>query len=129
MLDRFPAYWDAGNIHFARVIYLPIVNSTAKLANLQSGTVDMAERLQPTDADAVRADQHLRLLIYPWLGYQSINFNVAHGARANTPLGRDAPVLRTRDCPDPIGRRRVPRGARGRRARFRPKGRQERAAT
>jgi peptide/nickel transport system substrate-binding protein len=92
VLDRFPAYWDAGNIHFARVIYLPIVNSTAKLANLQSGTVDIAERIQPTDADAVRADPHLRLMIYPWLGYQSINFNVAHGARANTPLGRDARV-------------------------------------
>ena len=92
VLDRFPAYWDAGNIHFARVIYLPIVNSTAKLANLQSGTVDMAERIQPTDADAVRADPHLRLMIYPWLGYQSINFNVAHGARANTPIGRDARV-------------------------------------
>jgi peptide/nickel transport system substrate-binding protein len=92
VLDRFPAYWDAGNIHFARVVYLPIVNSTAKLANLQSGTVDLAERIQPTDADAVRADPHLRLMIYPWLGYQSINFNVAHGARANTPLGRDARV-------------------------------------
>jgi len=92
VLDRFGAYWDAANIHFARVVYLPIVNSTAKLANLQSGTVEMAERIQPTDADAVRADAHLRLLIYPWLGYQSINFNLAHGPRADTPIGRDARV-------------------------------------
>jgi peptide/nickel transport system substrate-binding protein len=92
VLDRFPGYWDAARIHFARVVFLPIVNSTAKLANLQSGTVDMAERILPTDADTVRADKQLRLLIYPWLGYQSINFNVAHGARANTPIGRDARV-------------------------------------
>jgi peptide/nickel transport system substrate-binding protein len=52
----------------------------------------MAERVLPTDAAAVRADPRLRLLIYPWLGYQSINFNLAHGPRANTPIGRDARV-------------------------------------
>lgn len=92
VLDRFPAYWNAANIHFNRVIYRPIVNSTAKLANLQSGAVDIAERILPTDADAVRADPRLRLLIYPWLGYQSIYFNLAHGPRANTPAGRDARV-------------------------------------
>ena len=92
VLDRFPAYWNAANIHFDRVIYRPIVNSTARLANLQSGAVDIAERILPTDADAVRADPRLNLLIYPWLGYQSINFNLAHGPRANTPAGRDARV-------------------------------------
>jgi peptide/nickel transport system substrate-binding protein len=92
VLDRFPAYWDAADINFARVVYLPIVNAAAKLASLQSGAVDMAERVLPTDAAAVRADPRLRLLIYPWLGYQSINFNLAHGPRANTPIGRDARV-------------------------------------
>ena len=91
-LDRFPGYWNAGEIHFARVIYRPIVDATAKLANLQSGAVDMAERILTTDADAVRANKALQLLAFPWLGYQSINLNVAHGPRANTPLGQDARV-------------------------------------
>ena len=43
VLTRFPAYWNAANIHLDRVIYLPIPNSTVRLANLQAGSAKAVE--------------------------------------------------------------------------------------
>ncbi|HEX3348882.1 MAG TPA: ABC transporter substrate-binding protein [Acetobacteraceae bacterium] len=92
VLDRFPGYWNAGAIHFARVIYQPIVDSSVRLANLEAGSVDMVEYILPTDANAVKSNPKLRLVLSNNLGYDSININVGHGARATMPFGRDARV-------------------------------------
>ena len=37
VLKRFPGYWNAANIHFDEVDYLPQPNSSVRLANLQAG--------------------------------------------------------------------------------------------
>ena len=42
-LERFPDYWDAKNIHFDKVVYQVLVDSSVRLANLKAGTVDLAE--------------------------------------------------------------------------------------
>ena len=42
-LERFPQYWDAKDIHFDKVIYQVIVDSSARLANLKASAVDLAE--------------------------------------------------------------------------------------
>src|SRR3954468_11906993 len=34
ILERYPGYWNKGQINFERVMYLPIVDSTVRLANL-----------------------------------------------------------------------------------------------
>ena len=94
VLDRFPQYWNAAAIHFARVIYQPIVSSSVRLANLQAGAIDLSEQIVPTDVDAVRADKRLRLVQSPALGYNSINLNVNHGPAADTPFGHDARIRR-----------------------------------
>jgi len=41
VFERFPNYWNKDAIHFDRVVYLPIVDSTARLASLQSGQFDV----------------------------------------------------------------------------------------
>ena len=92
VLDRFADYWDAKDIHFARVIFQPIVNSSARLANLRAGAVDMDEWVIPSDVPTVNADPKLQLLSSPSQGYQSINFNLAHGPRASGPISKDARV-------------------------------------
>jgi peptide/nickel transport system substrate-binding protein len=94
VLDRFTDYWDAKNIHFARVIFQPIVDSTTRLANLRSGAVDMLETVIPSDVAAVQKDPKLRLMTSPGLGYQAVYFNVNHGARASGPISKDARVRR-----------------------------------
>ena len=91
-LQRFPGYWDARDIHVDRVVYQILVDSSVRLANLQSGTSDIVENIQPTDVAAVKADPKLRLVASDALGYQGITFNVAHGTQADTPLGHDPRV-------------------------------------
>ncbi len=48
VLERFPNYWNKGQIHFERIVYLPIVDATVRLANLRSGQLDFIERLAPS---------------------------------------------------------------------------------
>ena len=94
VLQRFPGYWNAGAIKVDRVVYQPIPDSSVRLANLQAGSADMDQFVLPTDADAVRKNPKLRLVVSDWLAYQTIEFNVANGARADTPFGRDPRVRR-----------------------------------
>ena len=89
VLDRFPEYWDKAAVHFDRVIYQPMPDSTVLLANLRSGTVDLAERVLPTDIAQVKADPKLRIVTSPALGYEGITFNVGNGERAKSPIGQN----------------------------------------
>lgn len=91
-LDRFPGYWDAKDIHFDKVIYQVLVDSSVRLANLQAGTVDLSEYVAPTDAAAVKADPKLRLVVSDALGYFGITNNLDNGPRANTAYGKNALV-------------------------------------
>ncbi|MGH7152660.1 MAG: ABC transporter substrate-binding protein, partial [Acetobacteraceae bacterium] len=86
-LDRFDGYWDAKDIHFDRVTYRVLVDSSVRLANLKAGAVDLAEYIVPTDVPAVKADPKLRMVISDGLGYLGITFNTDHGPRAKTPIG------------------------------------------
>ena len=92
VLERFPKYWDAEAIKLDRVIYLPIPDSSIRLANLQAGSIDLLEQVLPTDADAVRGNPRLRLVTSDNLGYWGITINLDNGPRARTPLGSDARV-------------------------------------
>ncbi len=92
VLERFPEYWDAGSIKLDRIVYLPIPDSSIRLANLQAGSIELSEQILPTDADAVRSNPRLRLVTSDNLGYWGITINLANGPRAKTPLGSDARV-------------------------------------
>ncbi len=84
-VERYPGYWDAANVHLDRVIYRPMPDSAVRLANLQAGSLDMAD-IVPTDADAVKRDARLQLLSSPGLGYAGISFNLGPNPLANTPI-------------------------------------------
>jgi peptide/nickel transport system substrate-binding protein len=91
-LERFPGYWDAKDIHFDKVIYQVLVDSTARLANLKAGAVDLSEYVAPSDAAAVKADPKLKLVVSDSLGYFGITNNLNNGPRANAPYGKNALV-------------------------------------
>ncbi len=59
VVERFKDYWNKDNVFIDRVVYLPIVDSTVRLANLKSGGLDLMERLLATDIKDVRADPRL----------------------------------------------------------------------
>jgi len=92
VVERFPEYWDAGRIRLNRITYLPIPDNTVRLANLQSGAVEFAERMEPDDMKALQGDRRFRVVAVEELGYQGITINIGNGPRADTPLGRDARV-------------------------------------
>ena len=92
VLEKFPEYWNADNIHFDNLTFLPIPDGTVRLANLQSGDLDIVERLNATDATAVKADSNLAYLEVTGLGYQAITVNIDNGDASDTPFGNEAKV-------------------------------------
>src|SRR5215472_284951 len=90
--EKFADYWNKDNVHIDRIVYLPIVDATVRLANLKSGGLDLIERLLATDIAAVRADPKLKLLNPVGLFYVGITMNIANGEAANSPLGKDKRV-------------------------------------
>ena len=92
VLEKFPEYWNAENIMVDGVTFLPIPDGTVRLANLQSGDLDMVERLNATDATAVKSDDALAFVEITGLGYQAITVNVNNTEASDTPFGKDPRV-------------------------------------
>jgi peptide/nickel transport system substrate-binding protein len=93
VLERFPDYWNKGAVHFDRIIYLPITDSTVRLANLRSGQLDFVERLAASDVPQVKSDARFHLTKITEIGYQGITINVGKSDLAQkNPLGRDPRV-------------------------------------
>jgi peptide/nickel transport system substrate-binding protein len=92
VVDRFAEYWNAASTTIPRITYQVISDSTVRLANLQSGALEMVQSIDPDDVAAVRRNSRLRINITDELGYQSITLNVANGPRAQTPMGQDPRV-------------------------------------
>ncbi|MEZ5824100.1 MAG: ABC transporter substrate-binding protein [Geminicoccaceae bacterium] len=92
VLERFDGYWNADAIHFDSVTFLPIPDTTVRLANLRAGDLDMLERLAAPDLKSASDDGNLVVERATSLGYQGITINVANGERANNPLGQDARI-------------------------------------
>ncbi len=86
-----PSYWDAGRIHYDRVTYRIIPDSSIRLANLQAGSLDFTE-IAPLDVGTVKRDPRLSLVSVPSLGYGALTINLGNFPKAEAPLGRDARV-------------------------------------
>jgi peptide/nickel transport system substrate-binding protein len=81
VVQRFDGYWNRANIHLDRIEYLPISDSTVRLAGLRSGELQIAERLSPTDLPQLRGDPRVTSVATPDLGFHAIRFNMANGPR------------------------------------------------
>jgi peptide/nickel transport system substrate-binding protein len=92
VFEKFKDYWDKDNVHIDKVVFLPIVDATVRLANLKSGGLDLIERVLATDIKTVRADKNLVLSTALELGYQGLDINVGNGDAAKGPLGQSAKV-------------------------------------
>ena len=93
VLERFPNYWNKGEIHVDRIVYLPIVDATVRLANLKSGQLDFIERMASSDVPALKTDARFRISKITEIGYQGITINVGKSDLAQkNPLGRDPRV-------------------------------------
>jgi peptide/nickel transport system substrate-binding protein len=93
VLERYPNYWNKDEIHLDRVIYLPIVDATVRLANLRAGQLDIIERMAGSDVPSLKNDSRFKVARITEIGYQGITINVGKSDLAQkNPLGKDAKV-------------------------------------
>jgi peptide/nickel transport system substrate-binding protein len=93
VVERYPNYWNKGEIHLDKIIYLPIVDSTVRLANLKSGQLDFIERVGTSDIPALKTDTRFKISRITEIGYQGITINVGKSDLAQkNPLGKDPRV-------------------------------------
>jgi peptide/nickel transport system substrate-binding protein len=93
VFERFDGYWNKANIHFDKITYTPIPDSTVRLANLKSGQLDFIERVASSDIEKLQADKKLKVARITEIGYQGITINIGKSEQAQkNPLGRDARV-------------------------------------
>jgi peptide/nickel transport system substrate-binding protein len=96
VFEKFADYWNKDNIHIDRLVFLPIVDATVRLANLKSGGLDLLERLLATDIKTVQADPKLKLSTAIELGYQGVTLNIGND-KAKGPLSQSAKVRQALD--------------------------------
>jgi peptide/nickel transport system substrate-binding protein len=96
VFEKFADYWNKDNIHIDRVVFLPIVDATVRLANLKSGGLDLIERVLATDIKDVRADSRLVLSTAPELGYLGLTVNIGND-KTKGPLSQSAKVRQALD--------------------------------
>ena len=93
VVEKYPEYWNKANVFIDRIVYLPIVDSTVRLANLKSGQLDFIERMAPSDVPALKTDSRFRIAKITEIGYQGITMNVGKSDLAKqNPIGKDARV-------------------------------------
>jgi peptide/nickel transport system substrate-binding protein len=96
VFEKFADYWNKDNVFIDKIVYLPIVDATVRLANLKSGGLDLIERVLATDIKDVRADSNLKLSTAIELGYQGITLNIGHDKNKG-PLSQSAKVRQALD--------------------------------
>ena len=92
VLTKFSDYYDAENIMIDEVVFLPIPDASVRLANLQSGDLELMERAAPTDLNTIRNDPNLELPSAASLGYQGITINLSNPEPRDNPLASDPRV-------------------------------------
>src|SRR3954466_6656664 len=96
VFEKFADYWDKDKIKIDRIVYLPLVDATVRLANLKSGGLDLIERLLATDIKAVQSDPKLNLSPAIEIGYQGVTLNVGKD-KTKGPLSQSAKVRQALD--------------------------------
>jgi peptide/nickel transport system substrate-binding protein len=91
-MEKHAAHWNAANIHFDRLVFLPIPDNNVRLLNLRGGQLDLIERVAPSDIPTVQRESRLRLVDGASIAYQLMSINVGHGPMAQRPLGSDPRV-------------------------------------
>jgi peptide/nickel transport system substrate-binding protein len=94
--EKFADYWNKDNVFIDKVVFLPIVDATVRLANLKSGGLDLIERVLATDIKDVRADPKLKLSTALELGYFGLTINIAND-KTKGPLSQSEKVRQALD--------------------------------
>jgi peptide/nickel transport system substrate-binding protein len=91
---RNPDYYDAGNVHFDKIVYHVIPDSSVRITNLRAGELDLIDRVAPADVAVLEAESSIDILDGPGLGYHNLVINLFNnGTDAPGPV--DRPLARS----------------------------------
>jgi peptide/nickel transport system substrate-binding protein len=96
VFEKFQDYWNKDNVFIDRIVYLPIVDATVRLANLKSSALDLAERVLATDIKAIKSDPNLILSNSLDLGYMGMTINI-NNDKSKGPLSQSEKVRQALD--------------------------------
>src|SRR3954465_14030510 len=96
VFEKFADYWNKDNVFIDKIVFLPIVDATVRLANLKSGGLDLAERVLATDIKDIQADPKLKLATAPDLGYLGLTINI-NNDKNKGPLSQSEKVRQALD--------------------------------
>jgi peptide/nickel transport system substrate-binding protein len=85
-LDKSPYYYDRAKVHLRQIIFKIITDGPVRAENLESGDVDVAERLQPFDVVSIKGNPSIKLLDTPSIGYEAITINTGNVAGTDKPF-------------------------------------------
>ena len=89
-VKKYPGYWNAGQIGYDEVVYYYVPDSTVRLSRVRAGDLD-TRRTHRADRPQNRARRRqLALHSGQGLAVAHLMFNVGAGAKADTPLGKNA---------------------------------------
>ena len=96
VFEKFADYWNKDNVFIDRVVFLPIIDATVRLANLKSGGLDLIERVLATDIKDVKSDPKIKLSTALELGYGGITINIT-ADKTKGPLSQSEKVRQALD--------------------------------
>jgi peptide/nickel transport system substrate-binding protein len=81
-LAKSPYYYGKSAVHLQKVTFQVITDQSARTADLESGEIQVADRIQPSDVASVQGNAATRIEGQNSLGYQGLDFNVGnvHGS-------------------------------------------------
>ena len=97
VLKRFDKYWNAANVHFDEVQYVIMPDAVVRLANVQSGQLEIAERIQATELARGQTDKRIVMYTVPSLSYNHLHINTNRPPRNSTPLAQSAKLREALD--------------------------------
>lgn len=86
-------YYNADKVTLQGVTYKIISNPTTRAANLQSGDVQAAEQLQPTDIPRLQTDNSISIKGISAISYEGISINISNANGVSKPAGPVNPPL------------------------------------
>jgi len=90
VFEKYANYWNKDAIHFNRIVYTPIPDSTVRLANMRAGQLDFIERVASSDIAKLTTEPRFKVSKITEIGYQGITINTGKSDKAQAnPLGRD----------------------------------------
>jgi peptide/nickel transport system substrate-binding protein len=75
VLEKFPGYWRGPDHGVDRLVFRPIADETARLANLRSGTLQLIDSIPPQSVAALSREPGVKVSQMPSMGFNGWSLN------------------------------------------------------